>query len=179
MNKKSDMNLIFEGWRGFLTEQNAQASLGRVEKIAELRGIEGGSYHYENGELNGIKLTKEEIKYIEQGGSLPIGTGDGQGAKSLSADAAKVMKIAKEKKSFKHYVMGISLHIFVILDPGRKNPPQINTLRNRVVQALRSGKVGVKKSVKQKIISLLDESIKNRLELGNARKIASLLGLEY
>ena len=58
------MNLIFEGWRGFLTEQNAQATLDRVEKIAELRGIEGGSYRYENGKLNGIKLTKEEIKYI-------------------------------------------------------------------------------------------------------------------
>jgi len=173
MDNRNNMNLIMEGWRRFLNEDTAQ--LDRIEDIAAARGIGGGSYSYENGRLNGVKLNKDEIRYIKKGGSAPRATK----GKSRSEISKRLYDRAKKEKNPRLAIMSWSLVIFADLNPVRDVSDGIKKLMVAIQRYLKHPRTNLAPEKQSRILALINKAIDDKMPSGQAEEIKGILGVKY
>ena len=185
------MKLIMENWNRFLIKEqdpmdqvdrdlkDGQSKLKRIEDVARRRKISGGVYNLIDDKLNGVKLTKDELEYIETGKkkesspNLALLTGLYKKRSDIIFQTAKKQK--DERLKFTFAALSLSLNIFGLLLPNKSVPPVVKELRSTIDRYMKKAKT--KETAQNKVLSLIDKAINNSVAIYEDEQIAKALGI--
>ena len=174
--------LIMEKWNRFLSEnlETAKEMLARVEQIANSKKIPQ-PHNYQNGKIGNIKLSPDEIAYVERGTPLPAQKNDIKLTTALFAKLAKryftnAKKAQEVKPKLQFAILSFSLNVFSLLHPNRKTPSAASPIVEKTTKYLKHASLGLSPDAQNTILGLINKAIQNKLATNEDEQIAQALG---